>query len=193
VVHHLAGRQHRVGDAVLHRIGTGEGVAEQQLLGRARLAHQLRQQQAGGEFRHQAQADEGHGQPGLVTDVGEVAVQQHRRADADGRAGDGGDHRLVALDQRAHELEHRRVLAVAAAAGRARHEVLDVVAGREDARLPGDQHRPHRAVGLGGVERVGHRLVHGDGQRVLLLRPRDLDGGDAVERGGLDGHLRPAR
>jgi hypothetical protein len=82
----------------------GEGVAQQQLLGRLGMAHQLRHQQAGRELGHQAQADEGHRQPRLVGHVDQVAVQQHRGADADGRAGDGRHHRLVALDQRAHEL-----------------------------------------------------------------------------------------
>jgi hypothetical protein len=146
VVHHFAGRQHRVGDAALHRLLGGEGVAQQQLFGRPRVAHQLRHDQAGAEFRHQAQAHEGHGQARFVGHVDEVAMQQHRGADADGRTGDGRHHGLVAFQQRAHEAEHRRVHAVAALAGRARHEVLDVVAAGEDTGLAGDQHRAHRGV-----------------------------------------------
>jgi hypothetical protein len=69
------------------------------------MAHQARDQQAGAVLGHQAQADEGHGQAGLVADEDEVAVQQHGGADAHGRAGDGGHHRLLAGFQRPHEAE----------------------------------------------------------------------------------------
>ena len=41
-------------------------------------------------------------------------------------------------------------------AGGALHEVLEVVARREDARLAGDQHGADGGVGVGGVERLGH-------------------------------------
>jgi hypothetical protein len=188
VVHHLAGRDHRVGDAELHRLLGREGVAGEQQLRGAAVPDQLRHHQAAGELGHQAQRHEGHRQPRLVAHVDKVAVQQHGRADADGRAGDGRHHGLVAVEQRAHEAEHRRVHRLAALAGRALHEVLDVVAAGEDAGLAGDQHGAHGLVLARGGERVGHGLVHGLRERVLLLGARDLDRGHAVEDGGLDAH-----
>jgi hypothetical protein len=58
----------------------------------------------------------------------------------------------------------------------------------EDARLARDEHGTHRRVLARGAQRIHHRAVHVHGERVLLLGACDLDGGDAVEGGGLDAH-----
>ncbi|KAF4530292.1 hypothetical protein B566_EDAN018434 [Ephemera danica] len=190
MVQHLGGRQHGVGDAAFHRRLGREGVAQQQLFGRAALAHELRHQQAAGKFRHQPQADEGHGQAGVISHVDEIAMQQQGGANADGRPGDGCNHRFFAFEQRMHELEHRAFQRVTAAlAGRALHEIIDVVARGEDARLAGDEHGAHRACGLRRAQRIGHGLVHGRGECVLLLGASDLDQRHAVVNAGLDGHV----
>ena len=96
MVHHFAGRQHRIGDAEFDRVLRAERLAEQELLSRFRAPDELRQYQARGELRHEAEAHERHRQARFVGQVDEVAMQQHRGADADRRAGDRSHHRLVA-------------------------------------------------------------------------------------------------
>ena len=50
-------------------------------------------------------------------------------------------------------------------------EIREIVAGGERPRHAGDQHAAHRVACARAFERSGHRLVHGERERVLLLRP----------------------
>ena len=64
----------------------------------------------------------------------------------------------------------------ALAAGRDRHEIVEVVAGRKGARIPRGRH----ARGLSGsaspsASACGHRLIHGAGERILLVRAVHAD------------------
>src|SRR5438105_6727777 len=184
VIDDFARRDHRIGDAQLHRFFGAEWLAEQQLLGCLDVADELREDEARAELRHEAQAHKGHRQARLVRHIDEVAMQQHRRADADRRTGDRGNDRLVAADQRLHEIEGRPATGLRGPL----HEVFEVVARGEDARLAGDQHRANGAVGGGRAQRLGHREVHLAGDRVLLFGARYLDRREAVQRGGVNAH-----
>jgi len=83
------------------------------------------------------------------------------------------------------EPEHRRVRA----GGRLVEEVLEVVAGSEAVGLAVDEDHAHLRVGLGRLDRIGHRLVHVGGDRVFLVGAIELDAGDAVFGRGEDvGH-----
>jgi hypothetical protein len=104
------------------------------------------------------------------------------RADAHGGAAHRGDQRLGRGRDRPQELPHRlllrlrRVLRVR----RARQEVLQIVTGRKAIGLAVNQHHAHPGVCVGRTQCIGHRLVHRNGQRVLLVEPIELDAGDAV-------------
>ena len=103
-------------------------------------------------------------------------MQQHRGAYAHRGAAHGGHDRLGGALQRGHELEHRAVLALR----RLLQEIFQIVAGGENVGQAGKQDDPHRLVGFGCQQRVGHALVHGAGNGVLLLRAVEADGADAA-------------
>jgi lipoate-protein ligase B len=50
-------------------------------------------------------------------------------------------------------------------------EVRQVIAGSKAVAVALEQDDSHRRIDLGLVERVGQSVIHGPGQRVLLLRP----------------------
>ncbi len=124
----------------------------------------------------------------IVADVDEVAVEQHRHADADRRTRHRRDDRLVEIQQRVHELHDWRVFT----RWRLLHEVLQIVARREHIRLADDQHRAHGLVRKRRIQRLRHRFVHRQCQRVLLLRPRDFERRHAIRGRGPDAHRQPA-
>jgi hypothetical protein len=157
------------------------GLAEQHELGGALVTRDARQQEAGAGLRHETEVHERQLEARLGRRIHEIAMQQHRRADADGRTADGRDERLLEGRDGAEELrDGRRVVLV-----RVLEEILEIVAGAEAVRVAQDQHGPHGRIGR-GLQAVGERLVHGSGQRVALLGPVDVDVGDAIARRDLD-------
>jgi hypothetical protein len=68
-----------------------EGFAEKQQFGGAGHADPTRQKKRRGGFRHDAQVYERHTEFRARRGVGEVAMEQHRRTDADRRAINRGD------------------------------------------------------------------------------------------------------
>ncbi len=100
------------------------------------------------------------------------------------------DERLAELGEPGDEAAGGKAgeVARAGAACGDRQEIGDIVASGEDAAAAGKHDRADVRVALGGVEGLDQRLVHGAGDRVLLLgaseggeenRPlaRDLDPG----------------
>jgi hypothetical protein len=156
------------------RGGRVEGLTEQQQLAGQHRARPPRQQQAAGAFRAQPQLHEGHVEARALTGHHVVTVQQHRRADAHRRPVHRREHRLGRVHQGAQEAEHRAVLA----RGGVLHEVANVIAGGEDTARAGEQHHADVGVGLRLPQRVSGRLVHGDGEGVLLLGPVEGEGED---------------
>ncbi len=179
----LGRRQHRGRDAAARPIAScaGERVAEQQLLGHLHVPHQ-----PGHDRRLIANSGTSprlvNGSASRASSLTNTKSQCSSKVvlDADRRAGDRGDDRLATAGQRLHEAERPANSSRSALRRRPRHEVVDVVARREDPRLAGDQHRADRAIGARRRQRVGGRRVHRDGERGLLLGPRDLDRRDAV-------------
>lgn len=186
----FSGAKHFRDQAHVERFHRSKAIPEQQLFGGARVAGQLREQQAGTEFRAKAKLRERHREFGRVGAVDQVAVQQQRGADADCRARDSGDDRFGAADQGAHELEHSAVFRLHAGHGRrVLHEVIEVVASRENLGLAGNQDRADGGVGVGGDQGVGHRLVHDRGDGVLAAWAVELEGQQAGFCGGEDVHF----
>ncbi len=181
----LGGRQHGVRDPHDHRLVRREGLAEQQFLRRARATRDLRQQQGRGEFRHQPEARERHRKRRVVRGIDEVAMQQHRHADADGHAVHRRDHRLLERRDAEHEGQHGRI--------RLRElrvrEVLEVVAGGEGAAGARDQHRAHGRIGRGLLQAGDELLVHLGRDRVLLRGAVEGQPGDALVRLVGDAHM----
>src|SRR6266436_81355 len=76
------------------------------------------------------------------------------------------------------------------AAARALHrieKIRQVVAGGERPGHTRDQHATDGVAGVRAFERGGHRLIHGEGKRVLLVGPVHPDGPDAARIG--DDHM----
>ena len=100
------------GDDGVHQPGGfrligAERPAHHQQRERARMTHQPRRNQAGGRFRHQAEADEGRGKARVVGGDHMVAMHQHGGADADRVALHGGDERQLAARQRIKKAQDR--------------------------------------------------------------------------------------
>ncbi|ABA50028.1 hypothetical protein BURPS1710b_0861 [Burkholderia pseudomallei 1710b] len=181
----IRGGQHAVHEADAVRLERVERLAEQQFLRGHLMAGDARQQQARCRLRAQAELRERQRQLRGVGRVDEIAVQQHRHADADGDARDRRDDRLVRAGDLAQELEHGRVLVLR----RRLHEIVEIVARAEVAVAAANQDRAHRFVVLRRRERIGHRLVHRRRDRVLLRRARERDRQHAACVFDLDIHL----
>ena len=104
------GGTHAIDQAHFQRGFGHEGLAQQQRLGRAVVAEHLRHQQARCGLRAQAEVDEGHREGRVVAGIDQVAMEQHRRADAHCRAAHGRHDRLREGGDAAQEAEHRRFL-----------------------------------------------------------------------------------
>jgi hypothetical protein len=137
------------------------------------MAHDLRREQAGGRLRHQRQVGERRPEQRARRREGHVAMQVDGRADADRQPVDAGDDRLGRRGQRVEERPD--VVAVIAAHGD-RQEILQVVARRERPRRSEEDMHAHFRVGLAVCERRRHRVIHGAGDGVLLVRPVQPDG-----------------
>src|SRR5207249_9649709 len=61
------------------------------------------------ELRHQAEVDEGHLELRAFARVDEIAVRQHGGSAPDRRTVDGGDERLVEVEERLHQARMGRL------------------------------------------------------------------------------------
>lgn len=75
-------------------------------------ARSLRERWSRSEFRHHSEIDERHLELRAFAGVGEVTVQQHGCAAADGGPMNRRDKGLVEIDQRIHELRPAEILPV---------------------------------------------------------------------------------
>src|SRR5438477_12905690 len=119
-------------------------------------------------------------------------MEQHGGADADGDAVDGGDDRLDVMRQRIEEpcrVRRPRLVRIRRAV---LEEILEVVAGGEDAGAAGDDEAADVRIVLRGVDGIAHRAVHLLRDRVLLFRPpqRDHTHGMFVGNDEVLGHTR---
>jgi len=145
-----------------------ERPAHHQQRKRARLTHQPRGNQAGGRFRHQAEADEGRRKPRFAAGHHVIAMHQHGGAEADRVALHGGDQRCLAARQRVKKAQDRR--AERTASHRHRKKIADVVAGAEGGGCARDQQAAQRGILRHPLDAAGHGVVHRHGQSVFLLR-----------------------
>ena len=140
-----------------------------------------RKRAARSKFRRQREIDEGHAELRALAGVHEVTVRQHGRAPSDGGAVDGGDDRLVEIDQRIHQPSLRRV----SRPRRVVQKILDIVAGAERVSCAVPE-RDTRALVPGRVdEDVCESHVHARGHRVPLGRAVQFNAKDAF---GMLGH-----
>ena len=94
------GFDHFIDDAGFSRLLGRKRVPHHQHLERARIAHAHRRQQARRRFRDQRQLQERRGEGGVGRGDDVIAVEQQGGADADGKAADRGDQRLLVVGQR---------------------------------------------------------------------------------------------
>src|SRR5918995_400710 len=153
---------------------------EHQLLGPLH-AHEAGEEPGAAAVGHQAPPHEHLDEPGAVGGQHEIAGQGQVRPDARGRAVDGADHRLLAV-------EHGADQPLRAAADRARHVADEALGpalgpGRTGARHPqigpgtevlagaGDDHHPHLGARAGVGEQFDHAVALVGGDRVAGFGP----------------------
>ena len=134
------------------------------------------QQQAGGKLRHQSQLDERQLQPGVVTQIDQVAVQQQGSADADCRAAHGGDHRFGEVGQGVQKLQDGVVRLICVLA----NKVGQIVAGGEALRLALQQQHMDLFVPGGLAQCVGQRQIRFRVEGIALFRSIEGQGEQAV-------------
>ncbi len=143
------------------------------------MAHHARANQRRGGFRHQRQIDEGRTEFSARGGEGHVAMQVHRRADADGKTIDAGKKRLF----EARQFEDEAVdVATGLRIHGDGHEVGEVIAGGEAAGHAEDDDRTYAVVLVGLDQRIGHGFIHRPRQRVLLVRAVHADDDNAFMR-----------
>ena len=154
-------------------------------LGRLLDADQPRQEPRRARLGHDAPASEHEADAGVLRRQADVHRQRHRDADADGRAVDGGDHGLEAVeDPQAHQAASvarhalRTGLVAPAAAGEGVTASRQVGSGAEAATPARDDHRPHVVVAVGPVEGVDQLVHHRAGEGVQLVGTVEGDRGD---------------
>ena len=166
--------QHPVGEPETQRLFSIDGLCQQQQLRRLEVTYGAWQQQAGGKLRHQSQLDERQLQPGVVSQIDQVAVQQQGSADADCRAAHGGDHRFGEVGQGVQKLQD----GIVRLKGVLANKVGQIVAGGEALRLalqqqrvlPGDEGQRTLQFFADRVE--GNLLAaHQEIQKLALLYP----------------------
>src|SRR5208337_4514392 len=111
------------------RLVGAETLAEHQILRRLGGTKEPRREQAGAGFRHESEIDEGKFESRAWRGVDEIAVQEHRRADADRVSRHRRDERLWKFRERLDEAQRRKLLPRL----RAAEEIIKVVAGGEGA------------------------------------------------------------
>jgi hypothetical protein len=102
-------------------------------------------------------------------------MEQHRGADADRDAVDGGDDRLDVVRQRVKEFDRIGGARHIGIGGAVFEEILEIVAGGEHARTAGDDDAADVRVVLRLVDGVAHGAIHVLRDRVLLLGPPQRD------------------
>ena len=105
-------------------------------------------------------------------------MQQHGGADADRAALHGRDQRFGRARDRVDEA--RDMTFAVEGAGRHHRELADVVAGGEHVALAAQHDHADRLIGLGGDDGVGQSAIHGIGDGVLLVGPREGEGENMV-------------
>lgn len=114
----------------------------------------------------------------MVCNVNQIALEQHRGADANGVALHRGDDRLLCLDHFFEEAPY--VAGAIEGASGLRGEILDVVAGGKEIAVGGEEDGANAVVTLCASHRVGDDAVHGVGEGVLLLGPIEADFQDSA-------------
>jgi hypothetical protein len=99
-------------------------------------------------------------------------------SDADRDSAHRRHQRLAAANERGQEAQ-RWAIEVAQALRRI-EKIRQVVAGGERPGHTNDQHATDGVAGVRAFERDGHRLIHGEGERVPLVGPVHPDGPDAA-------------
>ncbi len=164
-------------------VGGRERLAQPEQRKGALAAEQRRAEQARPRLRYEAEIDEGRVKARARRRQRQVAMEIDGRADADRDAVDAGDDRFLRRRQRHQEVVD---LGAVLAAGRHRHEVGEVVAGRERPRHAEDQVDAHGLVGVAFRQRLRHRRIHRPGDGVLLVRPVHADRLHRAVAGDLD-------
>ena len=136
------------------------------------VAHDARCKETGAGLRHERQVDERRAELGSRRGEGQVAMELHRRADADRQPVDARDHRLAGAGKGAQETEHLARQGAVPGVGR---EVLHVVAGRKDTGAPEEHVRADGRVVVALSEGLRHRGIHAAAEGILLLRPVEPD------------------
>src|SRR5271165_4243092 len=98
-----------VDEAPSHRRLRIDRLAEKQQLGGTQMSDRARQQKSAGRLRYKAERDERERQPCAARSDDQVAMQQHRRSDADRGTVHGGDQHLLRCRDRAQKPETRAV------------------------------------------------------------------------------------
>ena len=156
----------------IERLFGGEALAHAEQRKGALMAHDARREQAGGRFRHQRKVGEGRAEQRARRRECHVAMQMDRRADADRQPVDARDDGFRRRRQRDQEFPD--IVAMVATHGD-REEVLQIVAGGKRAGRAEEDMHAHRVVRLAFPERLCHRVIHGAGYGVLLVRPVQPD------------------
>ena len=170
---------HAIDEAPLVRGSRVQRFAEQQQRAGALVAEQPREQQRTCRLGHQAQTGERHHESCRTRGDDQVAMHQHGGADADRRTVHRGDQRLLHRRDRRQEARRRTSRPLLPRG----LEVGDVVARGEGVAGAGQQRDAQRRIGIDLGERIGHRVIHGAGQRVLFLRPVEPDLQHAIAAG----------
>jgi hypothetical protein len=105
-----------------------------------------------------------------------IAVQKERGADADGKAVDGGNQRLLIARQGVEKADGDRFESALGPL----LKIADIAAGAERSGAARDHEAADRAVALRVAERSRHRGVHRLRQRVFLFRAVHPDDANAV-------------
>ncbi len=121
-------------------------------------------------FRTQTKADEGQLELCSLAREHHVAMEQHCRANADGRPGHRGEKGLRKVPEGRKETEDRRIFVHR----RIIQEFPQIVACRECARLPMEQQHADVTIPGGLLEYIGQLPIHRGGQGILLLRAMNL-------------------
>src|SRR5258705_8543485 len=129
---------------------------------------------AASKFRDERQVHERQLELRALPCVHEVAVSQHGRSAPNGCALNGGDQRLLEIDQRLDQLRLRTF----ALCWRVLHKVLDIIARTERISRSMPKHDAYLIVFCRPVEQFRHRDVHARGHCVLLCGAIQLDAQD---------------
>ncbi len=186
----LRGRVQAAQQPAFEPLLRGEHPASGDPLHRAADADGARQEPARGRLGDDAAASENKAHARVIRCEADVHRQRHRGPDADGRAVDGGDHRLGGREHT------QRELAAVIARNRLREPACAVVEGlaaggeicarAEAASRAGDDDHAHVVVGVGLIECLYELRAHRRGPGVQALGAVQRDGENALGNLGCD-------